>query len=82
MCRAGPLTVNDNRVAGATYVNLTGSWNFREGMWGTKRLQAFWTVNNLMDREPPGAPQFQYPTNPVYFDQLGRSYRVGVRMDF
>jgi iron complex outermembrane recepter protein len=77
-----PLTVNDNRVAGATYVNLTGSWNFREGMWGSKRLQAFWTVNNLMDKQPPGAPQFQYPTNPVYFDQLGRSYRVGVRMDF
>ncbi len=42
----------------------------------------FVQVNNLADRAPPLAPQLQYPGNPVFFDLVGRSYRMGVRMKF
>jgi iron complex outermembrane receptor protein len=75
-----PLTINDNRVSSAFYMNLAGSYNFNVG--SESSLQVFAQVNNLANRVPPSAPSTQYPTNPVYFDQIGRSYRVGVRFSY
>ena len=73
-----PNTITDNHVASATYFNLNGSWAFGE----SQRYQVFATVNNVADKAPPMAPQLQYPSNPVYFDLVGRSYRAGVRVQF
>jgi iron complex outermembrane recepter protein len=73
---AGANSINDNNVGGIVYFNLNGSWDLG-GKFGT---QLFVQVNNLMDRAPPSAPQLQYPSNPVYFDLIGRSYKFGVRM--
>jgi outer membrane receptor protein involved in Fe transport len=73
-----PNTINDNRVGSAVYFNLNGSWAFGE----SERYQVFAQVNNLFDRAPPLAPQLQFPSNPVYFDLIGRSYRAGVRFNF
>ena len=42
----------------------------------------FGVVSNLLDKTPPFAPEGQYPTNPTFFDQIGRTYRLGVRMSF
>jgi iron complex outermembrane recepter protein len=74
-----PLTVNDNRVNSAFYMTLAGSYNFNVG---DSSLQLFAQVNNLANRKPPSVPGLQYPTNPVYFDQIGRSFRVGVRFGY
>ncbi|MET0280308.1 MAG: TonB-dependent receptor [Steroidobacteraceae bacterium] len=71
-------SVSDNTVASAIYFNLNGSMNFGTG----EDIEMFAQVNNLLDRSPPFAPQLAYPTNPVYFDQIGRTYRVGLRMKF
>jgi len=71
-------TINDNHVASAVYFNLNGSWAFG----GENNIQVFAQVNNLFDRSPPMAPQLQYPSNPVYFDLIGRSYRAGIRFEF
>jgi iron complex outermembrane recepter protein len=73
-----PNSINNNAVGGIVYFNLNGSWNFG----GTAGLELFAQVNNLANRAPPMAPQLQYPSNPVYFDLVGRSYRMGVRMKF
>jgi iron complex outermembrane recepter protein len=75
-----PLMVNDNRVNSAFYMTLAGSYNFNTG--SDTSLQLFAQVNNLANRKPPSAPSTQYPTNPVYFDQIGRSFRVGVRFGY
>ncbi|HHX83007.1 MAG TPA: TonB-dependent receptor, partial [Pseudomonadaceae bacterium] len=75
-----PLTVNDNKVSSAFYMNLAASYNFDVG--DESSLQLFGSINNLADRTPPSAPSLQYPTNPVYFDQIGRSYRIGVRFSY
>ncbi len=75
-----PLTINDNTVASAFYLNLSGSYNLK--ISGAKNMQLFGSINNLANREPPSAPGLQYPTNPVYFDQIGRTYRVGLRFSF
>jgi outer membrane receptor protein involved in Fe transport len=72
--------INDNTVAGAVYFNLNGSYTFHDA--DGRKLQAFGSVNNLLDKVPPAAPSTQYPTNPVYFDQLGRYFRVGVRFTY
>ncbi len=73
-------STNDNHVASATYFNLFGNYDF--SLAGDTSLQLFASVSNLFDKEPPFAPELQYPTNPTYFDQLGRTYRAGVRVQF
>lgn len=73
-----PNSVSDNTVPSATYFNLNGSVNFG----ADKDFELFAQINNLFDRSPPFAPQLAYPTNPVYFDQIGRTFRFGVRMKF
>jgi outer membrane receptor protein involved in Fe transport len=73
-------STNDNHVASATYVNLFGSYDFT---WsGETSVQLFGSITNLFDKEPPFAPELQYPTNPTYFDQIGRTYRAGLRVKF
>jgi iron complex outermembrane recepter protein len=72
--------INNNKVSGAYYFNLNGSVNVLQE--GTRKLQLFASINNLLNRTPPAAPSLQYPTNPVYFDQVGRYYRVGVRFNY
>ncbi|MFZ9585848.1 MAG: TonB-dependent receptor domain-containing protein, partial [Pseudohongiellaceae bacterium] len=74
-----PLTVNDNTVDSAFYLNLNGSYNVK---LLDQDLQLFASITNLANREPPSAPSATYPTNPVFFDQLGRMYRFGVRFSF
>jgi len=69
------VQINDNTVSGRTYFNLSA--NVRV----TDRFEFFGVANNLLDRDPPLVPQnFGYPTVPQYFDVIGRSYRVGVRV--
>ena len=63
-------------MGGIVYFNLNSSWN----LGGKTGTELFVQVNNLANRAPPSAPQLQYPSNPVYFDLIGRSYRFGVRM--
>jgi iron complex outermembrane recepter protein len=76
-----PNSISDNRVASATYVNLTGAYKLPElsGM----SIELFGSINNLFDRDPPVAPGGNgYPTNPVYFDTYGMTWRAGVRVTF
>lgn len=73
-------STNDNHVASATYVNLFGNYDF--SLTGDTSVQLFASVSNLFDKEPPFAPELQYPTNPTYFDQIGRTWRAGLRVRF
>ncbi|MET0291735.1 MAG: TonB-dependent receptor, partial [Steroidobacteraceae bacterium] len=68
-------SINNNRVGGAVYLNLNGSFKFG----GRGEPEVFVSINNLLDRKPPSAPQLQYPSNPVFFDLIGTQYRIGVR---
>jgi iron complex outermembrane receptor protein len=77
-----PNSINDNRVASATYVNLSASYRLPELSKGTG-IELFGSINNLFDRDPPVAPGGNgYPTNPVYFDTYGMTWRFGVRATF
>jgi outer membrane receptor protein involved in Fe transport len=70
-----PDSINTNSVASATYINLAGSYKFGS------HVSIFATINNLLDRDPPVAPGGNgYPTNPVYFDTYGRTWKLGFRV--
>jgi iron complex outermembrane receptor protein len=70
-------SISDNHVAGRFYVNLFGS--FHVGPERDTGFEFFGSVNNLFDKAPPAAPETQFYTNPIYFDTIGRYYRVGAR---
>ena len=73
-------TINDNTVPGRVYFNLAAQYNIVRGDDG-RNVQVFGSINNLFDRDPPLAPGGN-GMNPVYFDQLGRYFRGGVRFRF
>ncbi|MEJ1963387.1 MAG: TonB-dependent receptor [Gammaproteobacteria bacterium] len=73
-------STNDNHVASAFYANLFGTLDIPG--FGADTVQVFAAINNLFDKDPPFAPEGQYPTNPTYFDQIGRTYRLGLRVQF
>ena len=72
-----PNSINDNRVASATYLNLSSTFAVN------KNLSVFATIDNVLNKDPPVAPGGNgYPTNPVYFDTFGMTWKVGVRGKF
>jgi outer membrane receptor protein involved in Fe transport len=73
-------SVNTNHVASAVYVNLGARYKLPSA--AEQNLELFVGVQNLLDRDPPVAPSNQGATNNILFDPLGRSYRLGVRMEF
>jgi iron complex outermembrane recepter protein len=71
-----------NSVDDRYYLGWSGSYDFQRGD-SDNGMQLFWAVQNLLDKDPPVAPGGNvYPTNPVFFDTIGRRYRLGVRFEF
>ena len=78
-------TLNVTRAPSYAVFGLSGSYQF-DNIGPARNFQIFATVDNLFDRDPPiaagnGANQ-NGGTNPIYFDTLGRFYRIGVRTNF
>ena len=72
-----PNSINNNSVASATYLNLAGSYEVGE------HVSLFATINNVLNKNPPVAPGGNgYPTNPVYFDTYGMTWKLGFRVKF
>jgi iron complex outermembrane recepter protein len=84
------FTVNDNSIPGELYVDASITRGFT--IANTMKSEAFLSVTNLFDTDPvltanpgnlgaenvPGYPQ----TTRNLYDVLGRTYRVGVRLDW
>ncbi|KRA64182.1 TonB-dependent receptor [Caulobacter sp. Root656] len=85
-CKAGSCpvstasrpTIDNNHMKGATYVDVSGSYKFGKG------LQAYFKVDNLLNRDPTPSPQTNtgLDANPALYDLLGRFYHVGLRYSF
>jgi outer membrane receptor protein involved in Fe transport len=74
-----PNSVNINHVAARFYLDLTGRIRF-PGRGGVDRFEVFGTINNLFDKGEP--EQLRLFGNGLYFDPIGRNYKVGVRARF
>ncbi|MCC7463396.1 MAG: TonB-dependent receptor [Gammaproteobacteria bacterium] len=70
---SAPNSVSSNRVASAFYLDVNGEWRASES------LTVFAAISNALDRDPPLAASAQGGTNQVYFDPVGRYYRLGLR---
>jgi len=81
----GGTSLSVNKVSAYSVFMLSSTYSF-ENLFGTSTLQVFGVVNNLFDKEPPIAvgngANGNGGTNPVFFDTMGRAYRVGVRATF
>jgi outer membrane receptor protein involved in Fe transport len=72
-----PNSISENHVSSAWYVNLHAAYDV------TKQLTLFGSIDNLFNKSPPIAPGGNgYPTNPVYFDTYGMTWKMGVRARF
>jgi outer membrane receptor protein involved in Fe transport len=71
----GPADINNNKVPGATYIDLNGTYTINA------RLSLFAVANNIFDAAPPLAPTDNAsPTNAAYYDPIGRLIKVGLRL--
>lgn len=75
-------SINDNSVPSRFYANLFGTVKIGPDWEDGRGFELFGRINNLFNQDPPMAPEFQFPTNPVYFDTIGRYYTIGARARF
>ena len=72
-----PNSINNNSVASAVYLNLSGSYDLNS------HLSVFHRDQQSAEQDPPVAPGGNgYPTNPVYFDTYGMTWKLGIRGTF
>jgi hypothetical protein len=77
-----PALVNsivDNTVPAHFTQNLTASYDFE--VRGTE-TELWMSVNNIWDKDPPFSAGGTGGVNGIFYDTLGRSYRLGVRLNF
>jgi iron complex outermembrane recepter protein len=68
------VDINNNSVPSAVYLNLSTTVSLSD------RLEIFGGVDNALNRAPPIDPtSFGLPTTPIYFDTVGRNFRLGLR---
>ncbi len=72
-------SIDNNVVQDMLTFNLALRYTITASSGST--MQVYAAINNLFNTDPPIAPGNSV-TNPIFFDQTGRSYRAGVRMKF
>ena len=76
-------------MPGYQIFTLSGNYTFKD-VGPTNTLQVFGVIDNLFNKQPPfasgsgafGLTNGNGGTNAIFYDTLGRMYRVGVRMSF
>jgi iron complex outermembrane recepter protein len=73
-------SVSDNNVPSYFLVNLNGSYDMK--WFDLEKMQVYASINNVLDKDPPFSAGTVGGANAIFFDALGRTYRVGVRVKF
>ncbi|WP_160484548.1 TonB-dependent receptor domain-containing protein [Aurantiacibacter rhizosphaerae] len=69
-----PNSVNDNTIDSAFVLDFNLAYQV------TDEVEVFGVINNVFDSDPPYAASAQGATTQVYYDPIGRYYKVGVRI--
>lgn len=69
-----PNSVDSNRVNSSFLVDLSVAYRV------TPEVEIYGVIDNLFDRNPPMAASAQGGTNQVFFDPIGRYFKVGARV--
>ncbi|PTS84656.1 hypothetical protein DBR17_07535, partial [Sphingomonas sp. HMWF008] len=76
-----PNSISDNYVGAQWRLNFNMQYDIVDH--GKTKIQLFGVINNLFDQDPPkDIPSSFGPTNPVLYDVIGRSYKLGVRFAY
>lgn len=69
--------VDDNSIPAIAYLDLRAAWRV------TEKVQLYGALDNLMDTAPPSIPSTGAGsgTNQMVYDALGRTIRMGVRLN-
>lgn len=70
-------SIDDNRVPSYLLWSIAASYDF-----GGQHIELFGGIHNLFDKDPPLVGIGLAGTNPVLFDTVGRSFRLGLRTRF
>lgn len=79
----GPNSINRNTVPAFLYINPSASYRFR--LIGSRSIELFTAINNLLDKDPPMIPSGaagginESSTNGQFYDVVGRFFRFGAR---
>jgi len=73
-----PNSINTNRVPSRFYTNVGLTFDFIAD--GSRKVELFGNVSNLFNVRQPGF--WDGNSNAVYYDNIGRRYRMGVRASF
>jgi iron complex outermembrane receptor protein len=72
---------DDNSVGSYTVFGLNANYRF-QNVAGAKTVDLWGNVSNLFDRDPPLMGGGSGGTQPIFYDTIGRAYKVGVRLSF
>lgn len=72
-------SISDNSLPNYFVWSLNGSYDFTVA---DVQMNVFGTINNLLDKDPPLSGVGVGGTSSIFYDTIGRSYRVGLRANF
>lgn len=76
-----PNSISDNYVSDEFRLNFNIQYDIIDQ--GKTKVQLFGVINNLLNEDPPNdLPSSFGVTNPVLYDVIGRSYKLGVRFAY
>jgi outer membrane receptor protein involved in Fe transport len=74
---ANPNTINVNKVSQRVYFTLSGNYDIIKKTDDGRKLQAYFVVENLLDKDPPTYAGIGNGNQ--FYDAYGRTYKVGFR---
>ena len=72
-----PEDINDNTIDSKIFVGAQGTLKFPSTIG--KNLEVYLRVSNIFNTQPPGVFQYFSRTN---YDRVGRTFKLGARMEF
>jgi len=72
-------SIADNTIPSHFTQNVTASYDF---MVRDTETEVWMSVNNIWDKEPPFSAGGTGGINGIFYDTLGRTYRLGIRLNF
>lgn len=69
---ASPISIGDNTVDGRIYTNISASYQLNDA------VEIYGVVNNVANEQPP----FAYTSYAGFYDKIGRTYKLGMRLTF
>jgi iron complex outermembrane recepter protein len=75
--------LDNNQIPSYLVFGLNANYRF-EHVAGAKSIDLWGNISNLFDKDPPfaGGGFGAGPTQPIYYDTVGRYYKIGIRASF